>query len=98
MKRRSKKQWQEIINKQQQIGMSAAQFCRNENINQKYFSTRKIQLIKESKTTSSIFTQVKISHTATRDFVFEYQHRNSKIKFNQFPNVKWLSELMSTLS
>jgi len=29
MKRRSKKQWQAIISKQQQSGMSAAQFCRS---------------------------------------------------------------------
>jgi len=38
MKRRSKEQWQEAINKQQHRGLSAAQFYRNEQIDQKYFS------------------------------------------------------------
>ncbi len=98
MKRRNKEQWQAIIKKQQQSGMNAAQFCRKENIDQKYFSTRKRRLIKELKAVSSIFTQVKIKQTTTQDTVFEYQHKNSTIKFNQLPNAKWLSELMSTLS
>jgi len=98
MKRRNKEQWQAIIKKQQQSGMNAAQFCRKEKIDQKYFSTRKRRLIKESKAVSSIFTQVKIKHIHQQDIVFEYQHKNSTIKFNQLPNAKWLGELMSTLS
>jgi len=97
MKRRSKEQWQAIITKQKKSGLSAAQFCRNEKIDQKYFSTRKRQLIKASIKTSS-FTQVKIKHTLGQDFVFEYQHQSSIIKFNQFPDPKWLSELIRALS
>ena len=97
MKRRSKKQWQEIITNQQLSGLSEAQFCRNENIAQKYFSTRKRQLIKESKITPA-FTQIQIKQTSRQEFVFEYQHKSSSIKFNQFPDVKWLSELMRSLT
>ena len=97
MKRRSKKQWQAIISKQQQSGMSAAQFCRSEKINQKYFSTRKIQLLKESKTTSA-FTKVKVSQVPIQNNIFEFQHSNSTLKFNQLPDAKWLSQLMSSLS
>lgn len=97
MKRRSKEQWQEIIAKQEQSGLSAAQFCRNENIEQKYFSTRKRRMIKESKITSPVFTKIQIKQANRQEFVFEYQHQNSTIKFNQFPNTKWLSELIRSL-
>jgi len=98
MKRRSKEQWQAIIAKQQQSGLSAAQFCRNENIEQKYFSTRKRRLIKESKVTPLIFTQIQIKQAKSQEFVFEYQHKNSSIKFNQLPDVKWFSDLMKSLT
>jgi len=88
MKRRSKQQ--------QQSGMSAAQFCRSEKINQKYFSSRKIQLLKESKATSA-FTKVKVSQVAIQNNIFELQHSNSTLKFNQYPDPQWLSQLMSSL-
>lgn len=44
MVRRSKTQWRELISQQQSSGLSAAEFCRRESINPKYFSTRKVQL------------------------------------------------------
>ena len=44
MSRRSKAQWRELITQQQSSGLSAAEFCRRESINQKYFSTRKVEL------------------------------------------------------
>ena len=44
MSRRSKAQWRELISQQQSSGLSAAEFCRRESINPKYFSTRKVQL------------------------------------------------------
>lgn len=44
MSRRSKAQWRELISQQQSSGLTAAEFCRRESINPKYFSTRKVQL------------------------------------------------------
>jgi len=41
MSRRSKAQWRELISQQQSSGLSAAEFCRSESINPKYFSMRK---------------------------------------------------------
>ena len=98
MKRRSKEQWQEVINKQQNSGLSAAQFCRNEQIEQKYFSKIKRQLLKESSNTQSIFTKVKIKPQALQDIAIEYKYKNSTLKFNQFPDAKWLGKLLSSLT
>lgn len=44
MSRRSKAQWRELISEQQASGLSAAEFCRRESINPKYFSLRKGKL------------------------------------------------------
>lgn len=44
MKRRSKEDWQELILRQAESGLSAQQFCRNHDVCPKYFSIRKKQL------------------------------------------------------
>lgn len=98
MKRRSKEQWQEIISKQQQSSLNAAQFCRKEGIDQKYFSTRKRQLQKESTSSTPVFTRLKINPSTRQDIAFEYQYKNSTIKFTQLPKAKWLGDLMRTLT
>lgn len=46
MTRRSQSEWQTLIKQQQDSGLSAAEFCRQHDINQKYFSARKQQLAK----------------------------------------------------
>ena len=60
MSRRSKAQWVELITQQQSSGLSAAEFCRSESINPKYFSMRKGQLAE----TSSAFCEVAPSSIA----------------------------------
>lgn len=44
MRRRSKEDWQELILRQAESGLSAQQFCRNHDVCPKYFSIRKKQL------------------------------------------------------
>jgi hypothetical protein len=39
--RRSKEDWQELILRQAESGLSAQQFCRNHDVCPKYFSIRK---------------------------------------------------------
>ena len=98
MEQKTKRKWLAIIQKQQQSGLSAAQFCRNESINQKYFSTCKRQLLKELENSSPVFTRIETKHYSRQDIAFEYQYENSILKFNQLPDPKWLSQLLSTLS
>jgi hypothetical protein len=42
--RRSKEDWQELILRQAESGLSAQQFCRHHDVCPKYFSIRKKQL------------------------------------------------------
>ena len=41
MTRRTKNEWCELIEQQKASGLSAAEFCRRNSINDKYFSTQK---------------------------------------------------------
>ena len=47
MKRRSKAEWQALVLEQQGSGLNASEFCRQRQINEKYFSLRK-QALKKS--------------------------------------------------
>jgi len=48
MTRRTKNEWCELIEQQRTSGLSAAEFCRINSINPKYFSTRKQELKKSA--------------------------------------------------
>jgi len=49
MTRRTKGQWRELIEQQEVSGLIAAEFCRRNSVNAKYFSLRKRQLSGRSK-------------------------------------------------
>ncbi len=59
MTRRTKGQWRELIEQQEVSGLSAAEFCRQNSLNTKYFSLRKRQLSDPSKP----FVQVMPPHS-----------------------------------
>lgn len=44
MSRRTKAQWRELVTQQQESGLNAAEFCRRNGVNAKYFSLRKKQV------------------------------------------------------
>jgi len=46
VKRRTKAQWQALIEEHAQSGLTAVEFCRQHGINDKYFSLRKQSLLK----------------------------------------------------
>ncbi len=49
MTRRSQEDWRQLVAEQQSSGLTAADFCRDRNINDKYFSLRKKKLKPPSK-------------------------------------------------
>lgn len=72
VKRRTKAQWQTLIEEQAQSGLTAAEFCRQRGMNDKYFSLRKQSLLKAepksegfavARITASVSTiEVKLGH------------------------------------
>jgi hypothetical protein len=57
MARRTREEWQQLIEAQQSSGLIAAEFCRQQAINATYFSSRKKQL----QQSQSGFIQIKAS-------------------------------------
>ena len=49
MTQRSQEDWRQLVAEQQSSGLTAAAFCRDRNINEKYFSLRKKKLKLPSK-------------------------------------------------
>jgi len=58
MTRRTKAQWQKLIDQHTLSGLTAAEFCRRHDVNSKYFSLRKKQLAKPSGQPSNRFVQL----------------------------------------
>ncbi len=48
MKRRSREEWQQLIQQQQESGLKASEFCKQHGLCEKYFSTVKYKLKKQS--------------------------------------------------
>ena len=98
MKEQTKRKWLAVIQKQQQSGLQAAQFCRNGNIGEKYFSKIKNQLLKERTNNTKAFTKVNVKPPLKHKESMAYIYKNSTLKFNKLPDPKWLSQLLSSLS
>jgi len=98
MKRRTKQQWLELIAKQQQSGLTSRQFCQKENIVETYFSTRKCQLLRKDTNSPQTFTKVNIKTSPKHKESMSYIYKSSTLKFENLPDPKWLSQLLSSLS
>ena len=96
--RRSKQQWLDIINDQQQSGLTAVQYCRNNNIEQKYFSTKKGKLKEELKHSHQAFAKVEINHSSSQEISVEFIFKNGTLKFAGLPDAKWMSDFLGSLS
>ena len=98
MKKRTKQQWFELVAKQRDSGLSATEFCRNENLNPKYFSVRKMQFTKSGHLNEQAFMKVDIQKDKVNNLTIEHSYKNSKLNFSSLPNVNWLAELLKALS
>jgi len=98
MKEQTKRKWLTIIQRQQKSGLIAAQFCRNENIGENYFSYIKKRLLKECESNTQEFAKVNITEAPMCKESMACIYKNSTLKFKILPDPKWLSQLLSSLS
>lgn len=97
--RRTKEQWHDLIQAQATSGLSATEFCKQHDLNDKYFSLRKQQLRKPA--SGSAFVPVAkavgdSSKIASSEFTLSYGH--CTIQFKRAPAAAWLAELVEALS
>jgi len=101
-KQRSPAQWRTLFVEHKQSNLTASEFCRQRNINQSHFSTRKRQLGIKDKTQSvqRPFIKIKAPHktiaSTTDAMVLVYQR--TQLKLSSKVDAQWLAQLMQTLS
>ena len=94
MKRRTKAQWQALVEEQAQSGLTAVEFCRQRGINDKYFSLRKQSLLKaESKSESFAVARI-TGGTST----IEVKTRHATISLPASQPAAWLANFVKALA
>ena len=91
MARRTQEQWRQLIEEQQASGLSASTFCRERQINAKYFSLRK-QKLKQS--SAPAFIQAKVAPSTSSKSCLYY--KGVELLFNDCFLV-WIAQLLREL-
>lgn len=102
MKRRSKEDWQELIFRQAESGLSAQQFCRNHDVCPKYFSIRKKQLgLRQSAFVPVLPSKRNASETPIailKSTSLILRHGECCLHFEVMPDSTWLAQLVRELA
>ncbi len=102
MKRRSKEEWQELILRQAESGLSAQQFCRNHDVCPKYFSIRKKQLgLRQSAFVPVLPSKRNASETPVttlKSASIILRHGECCLHFEAAPDSTWLAQLVRELA
>ncbi|BCD99863.1 IS66 family insertion sequence element accessory protein TnpA [Marinagarivorans cellulosilyticus] len=94
MKRRTKAQWQALIEEQAQSGLTAVKFCKQHGINDKYFSLRKQALLKETPKGSGFAVARVSSSTST----IEVTAGNTIISLPASQPAAWVADFVKALA
>ncbi|MBK8187774.1 MAG: IS66 family insertion sequence element accessory protein TnpB [Cellvibrio sp.] len=101
MIRRNKEQWLSLFQSQSQSGLSAAEFCNQQGLCDKYFSLRKKQLLPSA---DAFIRVAKSSLSETRDGLalnktgLQCRVNGWVLQFESLPDAAWLSQLVKALS
>lgn len=102
MKRRSKEEWQELILRQVESGLSAQQFCRNHDVCPKYFSIRKKQLgLRQSAFVPVLPSKRSAPETPVallKSTALILRHGECCLHFDAMPDSTWLAQLVRALA
>lgn len=94
MKRRSREEWQQLIQQHQESGLKASQFCKEHGLCEKYFSTVKHKLKKKTPDTSA-FQSVGLVASSS---VIELQLGALKMSIPCGVDAKWVADLAKQLN
>lgn len=104
MKKRSEEQWRELFEQQETSGVSAAVFCKQNDLCPKYFSLRRKQLAKVAGNKENGFVRVKVKpkilHETSGVMATSLTLRcnASQLAFGTLPPPRWLAQLLRELA
>lgn len=97
--RRTKQQWQALIQEQASSGLSATEFCKQRGLNDTYFSLRKQQLRQPVPNSEFVPVVQSVSHPgAVNNVELTLNYGRCAIQFKHTPSAAWLAELVQALS
>lgn len=88
MQRRNPADWQKLIEEQQNSGKNAVDFCRERNVNPKYFSSRKNRLKNEK----SAFVKAAVINRPTSAMTLHIQ--GVTLTLAPDTSARWLAQLI----
>ena len=98
--RRTKEQWLELFQRQVESQLNNSAFCRQENINDKYYSKRKRELLDPPPSTDTGFIKLTKKQSsalhANNSISLQYQQSYMQIPLHTDP--RWVASLLKSLS
>jgi len=102
-KQRSSAQWHALFIEHEQSNLTASEFCKQHNINESHFSTRKRQLRMKHANQTDQRPFIKLapphkSNASTAQNVMVLVHRHVQLQLSARVDPQWLAKLMLALS
>ena len=97
MRRRTKSDWEALIQAQAESGMTAATFCREQGINAKYFSLRRRQLSAASEKQVSSFVPVSVERSGHGEKIIVRYAGSATLELPVGVEPRWLAQLLQAL-
>jgi hypothetical protein len=101
--RRSKQQWLDLLNQQQSSGLSAADFCRKNNISSKrfYYHASKTRKPKQTDAKASVFWSAKVANDKSLEFdhqAIRFKNGANELFLPATISPRWIAELITALT
>ena len=97
MTRRSKAQWQALIEAFERSGMTGVAFCKEHGLNSKYFSSRRRQLLDGKVKAASRFVPVSISKPSSSERINLRDPSGAVVELPASISAQWLARLLHAL-
>ena len=97
MTRRTKAQWEALIEAHAQSGLTASSFCREHKINPKYFSLRRRQCADEKEQSSGRFIAVSVAEVSQGERIQLRDPSGALVELPGSISPQWLAQLLRSL-
>ena len=98
--RRTREQWLELFQRQSDLQLNIADFCRQENLNDKYYSKRKKELLDNSDNADGGF--IKLSQKNKRPLggnqAIIVQYHQAQLQLPPSTDHRWVAGLLKSLT
>lgn len=98
-KYRSREDWKALIEAQLGSGLSAAAFCREQQINAKYFSKRKTETMRlaDQPELTSAFVKIQPPDQTTQSIGIQLHYKHARLQIPSSVGSAWLADFLGLL-